>query len=120
LTTQLVDLMVPRWDFASDVALRDELVRLGIASIFDPDRADLSGMSPVRLFVAQAVHRATITVDEFGTEAAAVTAFAAAPTSAQPNATVEMHADHPFAFAIMHVPTGTPLFLGQVADPSAH
>ena len=82
LESQLVDLALPRWDFASDIALRDELIRLGIPSAFDADLADLSGMSPVRLYLAQAVHRATITVDEFGTEAAAVTAFAAAPTSA--------------------------------------
>ena len=119
LESQLVDLALPKWDFASNVALRDELIRLGLPSAFDQDLADLSGMSPVRLYLAQAVHRATITVDEFGTEAAAVTAFAAAPTSApQPNA--RLHADHPFAFAIVHVPTGTPLFLGQVADPSQH
>ncbi len=120
LKSQPVDVMLPRWDFAADIALRDELVRLGVASMFDRERADLSGMSPVPLYVAQAVHRATITVDEFGTEAAAVTAFAAAPSSARPSATVALHADHPFAFAIMHLPTGTPLFVGQVADPSAH
>jgi serine protease inhibitor len=119
LESQLVDLAIPRWDFASNIALRDELIRLGIPSAFDADRADLSGMSPARLYLAQAVHRATITVDEFGTEAAAVTAFAAAPTSA-PQPTATLHADRPFAFAIVHVPTGAPLFLGQVADPSAH
>jgi serpin B len=119
LESQLVDLAVPRWDFASDIRLREELIRLGVASAFDPDRADLSGMSPVELYIAQAVHRATITVDEFGTEAAAVTAFAAAPTSA-PIPTATLHADRPFAFAVVHVPTGAPLFLGQVADPAAH
>jgi serine protease inhibitor len=119
LKPEFVDLAMPRWDFGSDIALRDELIRLGIPSAFDDDLADLSGMSPVRLYLTQAVHRATITVDEFGTEAAAVTAFAAAPTSA-PLPTVSLHADRPFAFAIVHVPTGAPLFLGQVADPSAH
>jgi serpin B len=119
LEPQLVDLAVPRWDFASDIRLREELIRLGVVSAFDPGRADLSGMSPVELYLAQAVHRATITVDEFGTEAAAVTAFAAAPTSA-PMPTATLHADRPFAFAVVHVPTGAPLFLGQVADPAAH
>jgi serine protease inhibitor len=31
-----------------------------------------------------------------------------------------MTVDRPFAFAIVHTPTGVPLFMGQVADPSAH
>jgi serpin B len=119
LAPQHVDLALPRWDFASNIPLREELIRLGIVTAFDRDRADLSGMSPVSLYLAQAVHRATITVDEFGTEAAAVTAFAAAPTAA-PITTTVVHADRPFAFAIVHVATGAPLFLGQVADPSAH
>jgi serpin B len=118
LASERVDLAIPRWDFSSDIKLRDELIRLGIPSAFDPARADLSGMSTVPLYLTQAVHRATITVDEFGTEAAAVTAFAAAPTSAMPDATVKLHADHPFAFTIVHVPSGTSLFLGQVADPA--
>jgi len=30
-----------------------------------------------------------------------------------------VRADHPFAFAIVHEPTGTPLFIGRVADPTA-
>jgi serine protease inhibitor len=30
---------------------------------------------------------------------------------------IEVHADHPFIFAIQHVPTGECLFLGRVTDP---
>lgn len=29
-----------------------------------------------------------------------------------------VRADHPFAFAIVHRPTKTPLFIGHVADPT--
>lgn len=32
---------------------------------------------------------------------------------------VVVRADHPFAFVIRHTVTGTPLFIGQVADPTA-
>jgi len=32
---------------------------------------------------------------------------------------VEIRADRPFAFAVVHKPTQTPLFIGQVADPTA-
>jgi serine protease inhibitor len=37
-----VDLAMPRWDFAADVALKDELIRLGVVDAFDPDAADFS------------------------------------------------------------------------------
>jgi serpin B len=30
-----------------------------------------------------------------------------------------VRADRPFAFAIVHHPTGAPLFIGHVADPLA-
>ena len=80
------------------------------------DHADLSGIAP-GLFVSDAIHRANITVDEKGTEAAAVTGIAiAAAGIAGPVATVR--ADRPFAWAIVHAPTGTPIFTGHVVDPT--
>lgn len=118
-TPQPVDVRLPRWDFAADLPLKAELIRLGVASVFDPERADLSGISVVDLYVSQALHRANITVDEYGSEAAAVTAAAIAPTSARPEPPVSFHADRPFAFAIVHAATGAPLFYGVVADPTA-
>jgi len=120
MTEERVDVHLPRWDFAADIKLKDELIRLGVTDLFDESRADLSGMSSVRLYVEQAVHRATITVDEYGSEAAAVTAAAIAPTSAPPPPAKTLRADHPFAFSIIHVASGTPLFLGQVGDPAVH
>jgi serpin B len=65
------------------------------------------------------VHRANITVDEWGTEAAAVTGIGFASAGKMPPM-IRMTVDRPFAFAIMHTATGVPLFMGRVADPSAH
>jgi len=118
-STRMVQLSLPTWDFGTDVDLKAALGALGVRTAFDPSAADFSGINP-ELFIAQAVHRATITVDEAGTEAAAATAIAMAPTSAAPQPTTVFNADHPFAFAIVHTPTGVPLFMGHVADPSAH
>jgi len=39
--------------------------------------------------------------------------------SGPPEPDIVVHADHPFAFVIRHTATGTPLFIGQVADPTA-
>lgn len=112
-----VDLTLPRWDFATDLDLVPPLVKLGLTVPFSGD-ADFSGIMPDDLMIDQVVHQANITVDEFGTEAAAVTGIAAVYVSA-PAPGVPLLADHPFAFAIMHLPTKTPLFFGQVVDPTA-
>ncbi len=117
LHTENVALSLPRWDFASGLDLVPALEKLGLTVPFTP-AADFTGISP-GLYVAQAVHRANITVDEWGTEAAAVTALGFA-TAGRPPAKVQLTVDHPFAFAILHAATGVPLFMGQVADPSAH
>jgi serpin B len=119
LHNEAVELSLPRWDFATEVPLKAELIRLGVSDAFDPARADLHGISTRDLYVDQAVHKATITVDESGTEAAAVTALAVRTTAGMlPGRQVV--ADRPFAFEIVHVATGAPLFMGIVADPSAH
>jgi serpin B len=112
-----VALSVPRWQYTSSMDLVAALGRLGLTLPFTP-AADFGGISP-GLFVNQAVHRATITVDEWGTEAAAVTGLAFATAGHSP-AKIQLTVDRPFAFAIVHTATGVPLFLGQVADPSAH
>ncbi|MQA64006.1 MAG: hypothetical protein GEU86_21645 [Actinophytocola sp.] len=77
--------------------------------------SNLSRLAP-SAFVSDAIHRANITVDEDGTEAAAVTGIAVATSAIEPE--VSIRADHPFAFAITH-PSGVPLFVGQVANPAS-
>jgi len=120
LAPTAVDVALPRWEFGTDIQLKPVLERLGMPLAFADGGADLSGIALKKgqLFVGQAIHRANITVDEAGTEAAAVTGIAAEATSAfVTQATVR--ADHPFAFVIVHKPTGTPVFTGQVTDPAA-
>jgi serpin B len=91
------------------------LQELGMEVPFDQG-ADFSGML-LGVWLDQAVHRANITVDEWGTEAAALTGLAF-PSSLPPPSDVTIRADRPFAFAIVDTNTGTPLFIGHVADPT--
>lgn len=117
LTDQLVDLSLPTWKTSSDVDLATVLQGLGIVSAFGAG-ADLSGIAP-GLHISQAAHRATITVDETGTEAAAVTAFAIAGSAKiPPPVPATMTVDHPFAYAVLDTKTGTPLFTGVINDPA--
>lgn len=105
-----VDLLLPRWDFGQTIELLPELEKLGLTAL-----SNLPGFSP-EAFVGDAIHRANITVDESGTEAAAVTGIAV-QLSAGPTP-LTLRADRPFTFAVVHKPTGAPLFLGTVADPT--
>lgn len=110
-----VELTMPKWDTASDLDLTSALPKAGLTVPFGP-KADFSGIAP-GLVISQAVHRANITVDELGTEAAAVTGIGVATSGIARSAVVR--ADRPFAWAIVHEPTGTPLFAGHVVNPAA-
>ncbi len=107
----------PKWDFATDLDLKTMMIDLGMELPFEP-AADFSAMTDLDLAVSEVVHRANITVDEWGTEAAAITGVGMAG-SGPPEPDVVVLADHPFAFVVRHTATGTPIFIGQVGDPTA-
>jgi serpin B len=118
LRERTVDLWLPRWKGISSFDLVGQLRKLGLTAPFGAS-ADFSGIAAEPLYIQQAVHRATITVDEWGTEAAAVTGLAFAVSGIDPTSAVTFRADHPFAFAVVHTATGVPLFVGHVANPTA-
>jgi serpin B len=105
----LVEVVLPRWDTSTDL---DLLKALGLNGL-----SDLSGIAP-GAEVSAAIHRATITVDETGSEAAAVTAISVA-TSMPPSPDIVLRVDRPFVWAIVHEPSQTPVFLGHVVDPTS-
>ena len=115
-----VDLTMPRVEFRTEAGLKPVLQQLGLVRAFEApsaDGADLTGIHPERiLFVQDALHQAFVSIDEFGTEAAAATAVVVQLESALPPA--ELSLDSPWLFMIVHDGTGEPLFLGQVTDPS--
>ena len=116
LTEGMVEVQLPKWDFGTGVELIAPLQALGMQAPFA--HADFSGISDEGLFIGGAIHRANITVDEWGTEAAAVTGLGYAVSGPPPSDAV-VHADRPFAFVILDEPTGVPLFMGQVANPAS-
>jgi serpin B len=113
-SSYMVNLAVPKFDFDMDINLKDELVAMGLTDAFS-DGADLTGIGE-DLIISDALHKATITLDEEGTEAAAVTAVIVGVTS-MPQ-TVDLTIDRPFIFAIVERESGTILFMGRVMDPS--
>jgi serpin B len=113
---QLVDVTLPRWSFRLASPLADLLSSLGMPTAFLPDAADFSGMTRTKdLSLAAVQHEAVISVDEDGTEAAAVTAMFLG--GAAPSTPLPFVVDRPFLFVIHDIDTATPLFLGRVSDP---
>ncbi|MBL7199451.1 MAG: serpin family protein [Anaerolineae bacterium] len=113
-----VALTMPKFEFESEFGLSDTLAAMGMPVAFGAD-ADFSGMTGNRdLSISEVIHKAFVSVDEAGTEAAAATAvimrFTAVP--AEP---VQVTLDRPFIFVIRDIETGAILFVGRVLDPSA-
>jgi len=114
-----VALTMPKFKFDSSFQLADTLAGMGMPDAFSPETANLSGMDGTRnLFIQDVVHKAFVSVDEAGTEAAAATGVVIGITSA-PASPVEVTVDRPFVFLIRDIETGVILFVGRVVNPSA-
>ena len=114
LETHDVTLTLPRFDFEDDVDLKAQLQAMGMSDPFS-SAADFSGMvEGGGLYISDALHKATITVDEVGTEATAATVIAMEESAME---RAEFEATRPFILAIVDRETGTLLFLGRVRNP---
>jgi serpin B len=86
---------------------------MGMKSMFGDGCADFSGITdPSALVVSMVKQKTFAEVNEEGTEAAAVTVVALAPTSA--GIPVYFHATRPFLYFIRERSTGAILFSGAV------
>jgi len=113
-----IALTMPKFEFESEFSLADTLAAMGMPVAFT-GAADFSGMTGNRdLSIAEILHKAFVSVDEAGTEAAAATAVVMNLTAA-PGEPVEVTLDRPFIFLIRDIETGAILFVGRVVNPSA-
>jgi serpin B len=120
LSTAQVTLALPKFKIRTHAELADTLKQLGMTDAFEDGVADFHGIADADLFISEVAHEAYISVDENGTEAAAATGVVIATSAGRVvTARATVTADHPFLFAITDTKTGTPLFLGRVADPTA-
>ncbi|MDY6834765.1 MAG: serpin family protein [Chloroflexota bacterium] len=112
-----ISLNMPKFENECSFGLRDQLSAMGMPIAFST-AADFSGMrTPSDLFISDVIHKAFISVDEAGTEAAAATAVVMELT-AIPEPPIEVSIDRPFIYMIQDNETGSILFLGRVLDPS--
>jgi serpin B len=115
-----VDLSLPKFTFESSYRLNEVLSEMGMPAAFSGG-ADFSGMTGNQdLFIGSALHKTFVSVDEVGTEAAAVTVIIMMGSAPSPPPTVvSFTADRPFIFLIQDIETGSILFMGRVLNPIA-
>ncbi|MBN1135598.1 MAG: SRPBCC domain-containing protein [Anaerolineae bacterium] len=113
-----VRVLLPRFKVSQGFKLNDALISMGMGDAFDQSKANFSGMDGCvgSLYIAAALHKAFVDVNEEGTEAAASTAVVMGLRYAPPPPPV-FRADHPFVFMIREKSTGSILFLGRVVNP---
>lgn len=112
-----VKMRLPKFEMEYSRELTRELSDMGMESAFG--NADFSGISNnSALKLSEVIHKTFISIDEKGTEAAAVTLTGGGLTSPDPNAPVNFTVNRPFIFMINEAETGHVVFLGKVLNPN--
>lgn len=97
------------------ISLKEVLSELGMTDAFMMGTADFSGMNGTQnLYVSDVLHQAFVSVNEYGTEAAAATAVIVNEFGVPDHIEI----NKPFIFLIRDRETGAILFIGRVIDPS--
>ncbi|MDD2251639.1 MAG: serpin family protein [Dehalococcoidales bacterium] len=118
LSNHQVILSMPKFKYESGFNLKDSLSAMGMPIAFSGG-ADFSGMTGSQdLCIDEIIHKAFISVNEAGTEAAAATAVIMQTVSV-PSQQVDFNINRPFIYLIRDNATGTVLFVGSVVNPGA-
>ncbi|CAH0407675.1 unnamed protein product [Chilo suppressalis] len=104
LYEETVTLYLPKIDVSSSTDLKEILKSIGVKTIFDDSAAELRGLivPDEDLYVSKAVQKATITINEEGSVAAAANAFIVSTRTAsvRPQMQYVVKADHPYLYCI--------------------
>ncbi|XP_014783776.1 serpin B3 [Octopus bimaculoides] len=113
-----LELNMPKFRLESSFQLGDVLKKLGLFDIFDPQKADLSGMTRHNnnIFANEMFHKAFVDVNEKGTEAAA--AFGVMVTDGIIEIDMQFDVNHPFIFLIVDNQAKMIHFIGKVTNPT--
>ncbi len=114
LVTAKVSLFVPKFDLTSEHKLIPVMNALGMTLPFggQADFSAMSGTGSRGLFIYEALQKATITVDEAGTKAAAATGIGIMLSMPRP-----LLFNRPFVYIVRNDATGELLFTGVLEKP---
>ncbi|XP_008696347.2 alpha-1-antitrypsin [Ursus maritimus] len=112
--TRSASLRLPKMSISGTYDLKTVLSKMGITKVFS-NEAELSGITEKEpLMLSKGLHKAVLTIDEKGTEAAGTTVLEAIPMSMPPG----VDFNSPFLVIIYDRNTKSPLFVGKVVDPT--
>ncbi|XP_040272297.1 heparin cofactor 2 isoform X2 [Bufo bufo] len=113
MTNRSREVHLPRFKLEKNYNLKDVLSSLGVKDLFT-SRADFSGITDEDISIGLFQQQGSITVNEEGTQAGAVTVVGFTPLSIQ----TRFIADRPFLFLIYEHRTDCLVFFGKVANPT--
>lgn len=117
LTNKEVAFSMPKFNFTKSSNMKQILINFGMREAFNSASADFSGIDGKQdLFVGEVSHKAFISVDEDGTEAAAATAIGMLKGGMPRPPDLTLTIDHPFIFLIRDRETGSIIFMGKVVS----
>lgn len=108
-----VEVYLPRFKVENKFTLNNVLKTMGMPVAFT-ELADFSGISDNRIMISEVVHKTYVTVDEEGTEAAAVTSIGFTTTSIEIPVIPVFNVNRPFLFVIREKSTGVILFIAKM------
>ena len=110
---------LPKLKMTSRFHLEEALGAMGMVDAFNESKANFAGMDGNAnwLYIKAVIHKASVDINEEGTEATAGTAVVMKRKGGP--RIPEFRANHPFLFLIRDNHTGSILFMGRVADPTA-
>nr|XP_012594096.1 kallistatin isoform X1 [Microcebus murinus] len=112
-----LELHFPKFSISGSYTLHQILPKLGFHDLFSP-RANFSGITgQLKLQAPKSFHKATLDVNEAGTQATAATSSSTRFLSAQHSHRV-LWFNRPFFLVILSGSTQSVLFLGKVVDPT--
>ncbi|XP_058024803.1 alpha-1-antitrypsin-like [Ahaetulla prasina] len=104
---------IPKFGISATYSLKEPLSQIGITEIFT-NHANLTGVTGQPLKLSKITHKAVLTVDETGAEAAGATAAEAIPMSLPP----DYRFNHPFLIFIFDSTVNTTLFVAKIKNPT--
>lgn len=118
-TNEEVRIKMPAFSYDYEEELKNVLSDMGMKKAFDPASADFSGMvesGEALMYASSVIHKTHIEVDELGTKAAAATVIAMTDGIAMMDEKEPKYVNlnRPFAYAIVDLESGNPLFIGTV------
>ncbi|XP_012579891.1 PREDICTED: serpin A11 [Condylura cristata] len=119
LLPSLLDLHLPRFSISGTYNLDEILPHMGLANVFSLD-AGLWGITgQLDQIISRVTHKATVDMNERGTEAGAVSGLLSPPRSLNTTSAPQTHFNRPFLVLLWEVTTQSLLFLGKVINPAA-